>query len=467
MQQSLDELQAFLEEHQTAISEALLLETPDGSLIDLIRRLLDVSVKFKGEPNISYGCGTCLGLIGCTDSNKADSIREKRIQVILSNFAKADETVDFIMFMLETILVPAFQSTSNTRSQGFLMWAMQEFLKLCDIDRAAATKAAVAPSSGSQKKFGLLSESTRETLLPFTGSRYDVRPGAEHQPCQHPLLGSRALLHGEWLRTLLLDMLRCDPGDNIGLIFGICKRIILGQDLSIASFLLPYAALNLILSATETEKQQVLDEVLTVLSMPLKNDTVDTETLKLCSQNIFDILDYLSKWLQERRRQLDGQRALGKKDDRVVEVAVSQIANVEEVLNRIPPEMISKRSIECRSYARALFHWEQYIQITSKADDYDDKLHDENLHRLQTIYTEIDEPDGIEGISAQMHVLNIDQQIYEQQQAGKWSAVQGWYELQLDESPSDPAVQVNLLRCIRESGQYGEPIFDNTLLTLT
>jgi serine/threonine-protein kinase ATR len=79
-----------------------------------------------------------------------------------------------------------------------------------------------------------------------------------------------------------------------------------------------------------------------------------------------------------------------------------------------------------------------------------------HLQRLQDIYTQIDEPDGIEGISAHLHVLDIDQQILGHRKAGRWTAAQSWYEIQLAETPEDVDVQLNLLTCLKESGQHGK-----------
>ena len=131
-----------------------------------------------------------------------------------------------------------------------------------------------------------------------------------------------------------------------------------------------------------------------------------------------------------------------------------QIRRVEGVLAMIPAEVISRRAVECRSYARALFHWEQYIRQGRRSPEPPDM---ESLFtRLQDIYTQIDEPDGIEGISAHLQVLNIDQQILQHRNAGRWTAAQSWYEIQLAEQPNDIDVQVNLLTCLKESGQHGE-----------
>jgi serine/threonine-protein kinase ATR len=120
----------------------------------------------------------------------------------------------------------------------------------------------------------------------------------------------------------------------------------------------------------------------------------------------------------------------------------------------IPAEVISRRAVECKSYARALFHWEQYIRQGRNASKPPDM--EPLFTRLQDIYTQIDEPDGIEGISAHLQVLNIDQQILQHRKAGRWTAAQSWYEIQLTEQPDDVDVQVNLLTCLRESGQHGE-----------
>jgi len=136
----------------------------------------------------------------------------------------------------------------------------------------------------------------------------------------------------------------------------------------------------------------------------------------------------------------------------------AQLASVEEVLNSIPAEIISKRAVECKSYARALFHWEQYIrQEKDNAGMRDDpKDLDPYLERLQEIYSQIDEPDGIEGISAQLHVPDVEQQIFEHQKAGRWTAAQSWYEIRLNENPDNAEIQFSLLKCLKESGQYGK-----------
>lgn len=139
-----------------------------------------------------------------------------------------------------------------------------------------------------------------------------------------------------------------------------------------------------------------------------------------------------------------------------MERAILHISSVEAVLGLIPADIISRRAVECKSYARALFHWEQYIrQQRQRGNDNAIDL-EPYYERLQDIYTQIDEPDGIEGISVHLQVLNIDQQILEHRKAGRWTAAQSWYEMLHAEKPDDLDIQFNLLTSLKESGQHGE-----------
>lgn len=140
----------------------------------------------------------------------------------------------------------------------------------------------------------------------------------------------------------------------------------------------------------------------------------------------------------------------------MLELSSNQIKNVEQILSSIPPEVISRRAVECKSFSRALFHWEQYIRQRKSNLEKKKKAQLEPLYqRLQYIYTQIDEPDGIEGISSHLHVFNIDQQVLEHRTGGRWAAAQSWYELQLDEEPDNSDAQLKLLTCLKESGQQG------------
>lgn len=178
--------------------------------------------------------------------------------------------------------------------------------------------------------------------------------------------------------------------------------------------------------------------------------------------------------MQEKKKEVANAIAAAHRAGRApqgddITTQLAPVSSVEYVLSTIPAEIMSRRAIECKSYSRALFYWEQYIREQQSHDDVDDRS-EELFEKLQDIYTQIDEPDGIEGISSHLHVLNIDQQVLEHRKAGRWTAVQSWYELRLTEEPDDIEVQFNLLTSLKESGQYGRlslrqaPIFSLTPL---
>lgn len=172
--------------------------------------------------------------------------------------------------------------------------------------------------------------------------------------------------------------------------------------------------------------------------------------LTVC-QAVFRVLDYLARWVQEKQSNVNHAKEIKPSD---LKNAKQAIQKVNSVIRMIPSDVISRRAAECRSYSRALFYWEQHVRHVRNID-MSLETNTSLLQRLQDIYTQIDEPDGIEGISAHLHVLDIDQQILAHRKAGRWTAAQSWYEIKLAEDPDNVEVQLNLLTCLKESGQHG------------
>lgn len=172
--------------------------------------------------------------------------------------------------------------------------------------------------------------------------------------------------------------------------------------------------------------------------------------------------------MQKKRKDIANIRSAGTRNSRSfsseteLERDALHISSLEAVLALIPADIISRRAVECNSFARALYHWEQFIrQERQKSLDLGEIIDlDPYYERMQEIYTQIDEPDGIEGISSHLHVLSSDQEILEHRKAGRWTAAQSWYELLLAEQPDNIDVQYNLLNALRETGQHGEYSID-------
>ncbi|KAL5418072.1 hypothetical protein PMIN06_006043 [Paraphaeosphaeria minitans] len=462
VQHALKELVPFLEEHQKLLQQSVIDQKPLPALITLSRSLLDICVRFPGHHvELRTLCAQCLGIIGGLDPYRVETVREKKQVLVLHNFEQAAEVIQFVAFMLEEVLVNVFLSTTNARSQGWLAWLMQELCALCGFNNVNESGRGASQSTPATQRWDEFPEPVQKVLAPFLDSKYRFTTNEDVPAAQYPIF-SLEISHATWLRTFTYDILQKAKVQNAKMFFPTIGRVARREDLSIASFILPYAVLSVVVGGDESDVKNVGLELLSVLETDLQGaDHTEATNIKQCSENVFQVLDYLALWLQEKRKVMSDARIMAGKTGRgISEIdeieSMKQFSAVESLLRLIPAKVISKRAVECRSYARALFHWEQYYreeQHKSKISG-EDFIKDDLLQHLQHIYAQIDEPDSIEGISAHLLVLNPEQQIMEHRKAGRWTAAQTWYELALAEKPDDPETQINLLTCLKESGQY-------------
>lgn len=285
VEQALTELEPYISKHEGFLHISVLSEQPDPVVAQLTRSLLDCCVKFNtSSESVTLLSAQCLGHIGCLDPNRVDSVKEKKGILVLSNFERMEETFDFTLFFLQHVLVKAFLSASNTRAQGFLAYAMQNLLRFCNVDSAVVQRHRDIQADEKYRRWMELPETVRNTLTPFLTSKYTVTVGAVSSNCEYPLF-SAEMTHGDWLRTFAQDLLQKGSGDNAQPVFSICSRVLKGQDISIASFLLPFAVLNRIIGGSGKEKQDLQTELTTVLSHPLpERSNHASEAIILSSQ---------------------------------------------------------------------------------------------------------------------------------------------------------------------------------------
>ncbi|KAI1642826.1 uncharacterized protein F4817DRAFT_277367 [Daldinia loculata] len=442
---ALRELVSYLQRQQDYLQASAVSEQPDSVVPILARSLLDCSSRYNGvHGEISDLCTQCIGLIGCLDPNRVETVRAERQIVVKSNFEHAGETTDFVIYILEEVLVKSFLSATDTNLQGFLSYAMQELLDRSDI-RAAVEMQGSREAAPIYRKWLTMSENAREVLIPFMTSRYVVQPMAP-QKTEYPIFRPGKTRYANWMRNLTLDLMRKPQAPFAQLIFEPLCRVIRIKDLSTAEFLFPYVVLHIVVGedTTDEERSNVLNELLNVLQHEVPNNATyeERENQKLYCEAVFRFIDYGMRWLQLKR----SSTSLNPRDHAAMD-------KVQKILESIPAELISKRAVDCKAYSRALFHLEQHIrQVDEEKRGTDER--ERFLQRLQDIYTQIDEPDGLEGISAHLHVLDINQQVRSHRKAGRWAAAQTWYEIKLAEDPDNVDVQIDLLTCLKESGQH-------------
>ena len=282
---ALEELSQYLEEHQIFLHDTVNSAQTDPIVGQLARALLDTSVAFSSSDlSIAKLCARCLGMIGCLDPTRIEAVREKREILVLSNFSRGEEIRDFIIFFLREVLAKAFLSATNSRSQGFLAYAIQELLALGDFEASIKPRSRDAPLNANYRRWMTLPESIRTLLTPFLDSKYFVTAGVAQPPCTYPLY-KKETSHAQWVRTFTFDLLKRSMGDSMAQpIFSVLSRIIRFQDIAIATFLLPFAALNVAVNGSSGEKHDIAQELLNVLAHPLSEQASQKDSAILCSQ---------------------------------------------------------------------------------------------------------------------------------------------------------------------------------------
>tara|TARA_R110002003_G_scaffold44_4_gene3199 strand:- start:524 stop:1786 length:1263 start_codon:yes stop_codon:yes gene_type:complete len=288
VRRALIELVPFLDANQKHLHRSVVGQKPIPVLGVLTRSLLDASIRFSGDhQDITTLCAQCLGIIGGLDPYRVESVREKKRVLMLSNFSRRDEDIDFVALLLEQVLVKVFLTTTNAKAQGWIAYVMQEMLKHCGFAAlSSAAKPRSSQTSTEAQRWNEIPEPVRNVLTPFQTSRYSVNlnPNLRYEGPSYPIFND-STSHGTWLQTFVYDLLQKGQGVNVEMIFPVLARVIRGYDLSIATFILPFAALNVIVSDDERNMDNVGQELLTVLQTKILSPEQPNATLiKQCSE---------------------------------------------------------------------------------------------------------------------------------------------------------------------------------------
>jgi len=169
------------------------------------------------------------------------------------------------------------------------------------------------------------------------------------------------------------------------------------------------------------------------------------------------LMDHLNKWVRLVR-----QEATSKKPDVGIrrgrahggDETEHRLLHVDSILSSIPRELVARAALQCKAFARSLMSFEgQVFDLKSNdAAEADLQPYYEHLHE---IYANLDEPDGMEGVSTLVLSPSLEHQIRQHESTGRWTSAQSCWEVKLQSNPNNLDYHIGLLRCLRNLGHYG------------
>lgn len=297
--EALLELRTMLLQKQSLLQDLALESSSESVISEVSRDLTGVCHRFsERRPDITKVAVECIGLIGSIGYTKIVASDNPQDFILVSNFMKSKENTDYIALFLDNFLVPAFQSSTDTKSQLFLAFAMQQLLATCGLNTST-----IKPSHLQQyTTWGAFSEAAKVTLTPFLSSRYELghRQGHELSFEEYPLF-STAKDHKAWVQNFARDLLcrasvhwrKLWEAENGSIsvtenIFFIFSKIINNQDVRLAEFLLPSVYQFLVCHGTESERGYILEELLIVLNVESNSNEVKRDDIRLSYQVCFN-----------------------------------------------------------------------------------------------------------------------------------------------------------------------------------
>lgn len=179
-------------------------------------------------------------------------------------------------------------------------------------------------------------------------------------------------------------------------------------------------------------------------------------------QTVFDVMDHLGQWMRRKSAELAKRRHKHRRNPQAAAEALERskavVRPVSQLLSSVPQELQALAAQRCKSHARALLNFERRLADARKRSALQPKEINQQFELLHEIYAELEEPDGMEGISTQIIEPSTMHRIREHESTGRWTSAQSCWEVELQGEPDNLVNHIGLLRCLRNLGHYGETL---------
>lgn len=451
--QALAELKIFLNREKDYIQRITTGNTFDPVVGRIVHILFATVARDDDSESLRDICLENLGILGAVDPDRFKHDKADQTNDLLQDFNDKDEISDFAMHLVRDVLVSAFKATNDTKHQATLAYAIQELLKLAGFSTALlavngnyTTNAKSVVSLRVKHRFSKFPPEMLGIIAPLLESKYSVLLG-DMSVREMPIY-RHSSSYKDWVQHWTNHLIVTVTGDHAKPLFGIFRSVIRDHDLGIAQYILPHLVLNILVMGTKEQSWEIRQELVAVLEDQVTPSTdFEPERRLLSAQIVFGLLDHVNVWMRRRTQNRSKQ---SRRHQAEIDSAVSR---VQSTMRTISQELMAIASLKCRAYARSLLNFEQEIRVLRKngKEDSDLQEHYENMH---LIYANLDEPDGMEGISTRIVSSSLEHQIREHESTGRWTSAQSCWEVKIQEKPDDLTLHLGLLRCLRNLGHY-------------
>ncbi|MBW0473796.1 hypothetical protein O181_013511 [Austropuccinia psidii MF-1] len=470
IRQSLKELIALLDSDPDKIKTLITGDTFHPLIGNVVKALIGVTARCNdASDDLKSLAFECLGTVGAVDPDRCDIRDERTDMVVASNFSDHEESVAFALRLLQDELVGAYRSTNDSKHHNFLTYAIQELLRFCGFTPDLINPGLSNNVSNSViKKWNSMPKHILDSISPLLGSKFKFS-FTNNKTYSVPIY-KHTTVYGSWLQNWLLRLIPLVQNENAMKVFRPFLGVIRNGDNVISQKLLPYIALHIVISGSDEEAENIKSEIITVLEDQVEPQSgFSPEGRQLAAQTIFGLMDHFSCWLRDRHKAQASIAEAGgfKRKDASTSSDVAA-TRVQSIIAEISQELIASAALYCKDHARALLNCEQQVlqlkgvneaTVQSLAGETDRKLPPQDdlikyYEKAHEIYAAIDEPDGMEGISAKITVPSILHQIREHESTGRWTSAQSCWEVELQRQPDELRSHLGLLRCLRNLGHY-------------
>ncbi|XP_044272747.1 serine/threonine-protein kinase ATR-like [Tribolium madens] len=408
---SLKQLKGLMEKNREELDQMILgYNGIDPIIVELIE-VLTLGCREK-DPMLKLACGEVIGELGAVEPSHLP--RKYAQNSRFFTFFMDDD--GFITNALNE-LTRALQGEKNTVNLDRFAVAIQEILKNYEISSDA--------SSARNDLWKQFPESQQELMLPLLTSRYIVSQMQEID-FPSPIYGSvegsssQTWLYN-WTRSLIMTL----PQANQTVLIPCLPAM--KQDTRILMVFLPQILLHSIICDSEQNREKAYTEIKAVIGTR-KNDQIllrslpyfgpileitETEKAKKtqCTKIVFVILDFLDRWTREWQW---SHGSTARNDPNFIKI--------KSFLGKFCKLELALCNFYCGEYPRALMYLEDYVTENPGAIS-------RQLTFLAEIFAQLDEPDGVAGVTAlQPTEPPIEQRILSLEVSGKLSDAAACYE---------------------------------------